>query len=140
MSDVDEKIAMERSHHDARHSNDASRGAAQAAILINGGAATAILAYASKDTSNATLLSSAALALGGYALGVVFGTLMLYSHMKSVHWWMLQWERRALKFEIQRIDRATKRGMRWKTASNVSFGFSILSFFGRIACNGNRFS
>jgi hypothetical protein len=126
--DIDQQLAMERSHQDARHSNEASRAAAQAVILINGGAATAILAYVSKETSSPMLLFPAAVALGGYGLGVVFGALMLFSRMKSVFWWMIQWERRALKFETPHIDRAAKRGMRWVSISNLSFGISILCF------------
>ena len=43
------EFAAKRSHQDSQISNENSRAAAQAAIFINGGAATAILALLSKD-------------------------------------------------------------------------------------------
>jgi hypothetical protein len=39
-----QKFAVDRSHRDAESSNATARATAQAAILINGGAATAVLA------------------------------------------------------------------------------------------------
>jgi hypothetical protein len=45
----DSKYAGERSQQDSRISNENARAAAQSAVLINGGAATAVLAFLAKD-------------------------------------------------------------------------------------------
>jgi hypothetical protein len=43
------KYAEERSQQDSRISNENARAAAQSAVLVNGGAATAVLAFLAKD-------------------------------------------------------------------------------------------
>jgi hypothetical protein len=75
----------ERVHEDFKASNETARAAAQAAIVINGGAATAILAFLSKGTQTPPdLLRAACVSLGLYALGVACGTLsMWYSAQAS---------------------------------------------------------
>jgi hypothetical protein len=61
---------------DFKASNEAARAATQAAILINGGAATALLAFLSKGTPTPPFLMRAAcVSLGLYALGGACGTL-----------------------------------------------------------------
>src|SRR6266446_5820882 len=70
---------------------------AQAAILINGGAATAILAflstYLSKSPSPPTgILGAAALSLMGYAFGVCFGAISIWSSSQASAQFGLAWE------------------------------------------------
>jgi hypothetical protein len=74
-----QKLAASRASGDIQLANEAARAAAQAAILINGGAATAILAYLSKDAHTPpSILSAASWSLMGYAIGVFCGAIALW--------------------------------------------------------------
>jgi hypothetical protein len=77
------QMRHERSLQDAKTTNDLAKAAAQATILINGAAATALLAYAaslSKATSSCAL-KGLPLPLALYAAGVLFGAFMtIFSH------------------------------------------------------------
>jgi hypothetical protein len=64
------EFTRQRVHDDFNASNEAARAAAQAAILINGGAATALLAFLSKATPPPFLVRAARVSLGLYALGL----------------------------------------------------------------------
>jgi hypothetical protein len=64
------EFTRQRVHDDFNASNEAARAAAQAAILINGGAATALLAFLSKATPPPFLVRAARVSLGLYALGM----------------------------------------------------------------------
>ena len=68
----------QRVHDDFNASNEAARAAAQAAILINGGAATALLAFLSKAGTPPFIVRGACVSLGLYALGVACGTLSMW--------------------------------------------------------------
>jgi hypothetical protein len=69
----------ERAHRDLDASIEAGRAACQAAILINGGAATALLAYlagkAGQPGAPGALVRAACIAFGCYAIGVFQGAL-----------------------------------------------------------------
>jgi cyanophycinase-like exopeptidase len=119
------KLALERSNQDAQSSNEHARTAAQSAILINGGAATAILAYFSKDGVSSMISSAVSLALALYAFGVVAGALMMFTRMYAAGQWAESWRSVSVghfgdKFESQ--------AGRWVKASYVFFGCSILCF------------
>src|SRR5690348_13692561 len=71
------KFAEERSKLDAQISNENMRAAAQAAILINGGAATAVLAFLAKEKISDYLMMWVPLVLPGYAFGVAFAAFVV---------------------------------------------------------------
>src|SRR5262245_25959904 len=74
-----QKLAYEARHKDIQAANDSSRAAIQSSILINGGAATAILAYLSKSSATPpSITHAAAWALAFYAIGVAFGALSVW--------------------------------------------------------------
>jgi hypothetical protein len=74
---------LERAKQDIQTANDSARPAMQVAILINGGAATAILAYLSKGTQTPTgIIHAASWALAGYAVGVASAA--------AAMWWQTQ--------------------------------------------------
>jgi hypothetical protein len=54
-------FAVERSHRDSASSNETARATAQAAILINGGAATAVLAFLAKGALPQSVFQTAAI-------------------------------------------------------------------------------
>ena len=72
----------ERAHRDLDASIEAGRAACQAAILINGGAAIALLAYlagkAGQPGAPGALVRAACIAFGCYAIGVFQGALSMW--------------------------------------------------------------
>ena len=129
---TEKDLYAERSQLDSRNLHDASRAAAQATILINGGAATAVLAFVTKE-GIAGLLVPAAYALGGYAVGVVFGTLILYARTRALEWWMRFGSYKALDYAAVRVEGAYRRGVVWERISTICFALAILSFLGASA-------
>jgi len=94
---------QERAKEDAKISNDFARVAAQTAILSNGGAATAILAFlatifdSGDGTANA-IVSAVPTTLGLYALGVFFGVASLLIALWSIERYMLAWRGEGEKY------------------------------------------
>jgi hypothetical protein len=86
----------ERAKIDAKASTDFGRAAAQSAILINGGAATAILALVgsiARDAGTAkTFLPLIPVPLTIYALGVLFAACALFPMSRSLELYMTKWE------------------------------------------------
>jgi hypothetical protein len=66
-------FATERSNNAAKAANENSRPMAQYALLIDGAAASAVIAFLSKDKIDPTILAAAPWALCLYAAGAVFG-------------------------------------------------------------------
>jgi hypothetical protein len=71
----------------AKGTIESARGASQVVVLINGGAATALLALLSKEKIPGSLLGLAPYCLGGYALGVIAGAVMIYFTMRTLDCW-----------------------------------------------------
>jgi hypothetical protein len=85
------QLALERSNQDAKQSNEHLRAAAQASILINGGAATAVLAFLSasigKDNFDPQLAIFAGCAIIGYAAGVACAPFAIwFMNIALKHW------------------------------------------------------
>src|ERR1039457_4579687 len=92
----DQSFASESSHQDAKSANDCMRSAAQAVILINGAAATALLAYSSHIADRTNPLERAIpYALAGYATGVFFGAVIFVLMWHWLEVWMRYWEKKA---------------------------------------------
>jgi hypothetical protein len=92
------KFAAERSHKDAETANRAAESAGRALLLINGGAATAIIAFLARDSVAASFTYM--LGLLAYSMGVVLGAYMLYGAFCMSDWDSLHWR---LIFEESRI-------------------------------------
>lgn len=109
--------------------NDHARSAAQATILINGGAATVVIALSTKEPSiGAHVAKIMPYALGGYALGVMFGALMMFFMIHSIQRWAIVWQGRALGYPTTRIDRARRWGNIWHAVAYICFGVAIILF------------
>jgi hypothetical protein len=100
-ADADEtprqKLAQAARQNDIQASNETARAATQAAILINGGAATAILAFLSNYLTKTPappqgIASAAGLSLLGYALGVGFGAWSMWCSSQAAAQFGLRWE------------------------------------------------
>ena len=130
-------LARERSHEDARQTVATNRMLVQSLILINGGAATAVLAFYGAHTASGSGKSAAMLAIILYCLGVftaIFGG--LYVRRTTQEWssfWELksypEMEEREILMEAHR--RQAVRSKRWSTGllvgSEVFFLVASLS-------------
>jgi hypothetical protein len=121
------RFAAERSHKDSEISNKHSRATAQACILINGGAATAVLAFLAKDKIDPTIFYTVPWCLAGYAAGVFFGASMLFCATQSIDYWHQRWEKIARgKSGIKEEEVAT----RWWRVFCGCFAATMVCFLG----------
>jgi len=118
---IDKELARVRSNQDAQASNQYARSAAYMAMLINGGAATAVLAFASNETATKFDGASIGNGLMGYATGVACGAVMMFLMTFCVERWAEYW--RDIAESRNGKDNkcaATFRG-------NLAYGFFFLS-------------
>jgi hypothetical protein len=124
VADMDDRqrLLAERSHHDAKAANDTARSTAQATILINGGAATAVLAFISKfDTITRAQLCPYAIAIGVFAIGVLSGALIYRFQTLYLEQWIVIHQGKATEDhqEVIARQRAATRWRRWEIRSFV---------------------
>ena len=135
-TDADEtprqKLAQAARQTDIQAANESARAATQAAILINGGAATAILAFLSNYLTKtpappSAILSAAAWSLIGFAAGVGLGAWSMWCSSQAAAQFGLRWE---AFLEGNAADEATylAAGNSWLGRHRNSFGLSILVF------------
>jgi hypothetical protein len=122
------KFAEERSHRDADISNENVRATAQAAILINGGAATAILAFLAKTDIPVVVGRAAPWCLIGYALGVSMGAGMMYCSIRSLDCYQMYWRLFAHGEPDRDGEAERKNGMKWWTRMRTCFYASMIAF------------
>jgi hypothetical protein len=121
-------FAAERSHKDAANSNEMTRSTSQAAILINGGAATAVLAFLAKDKIDPWVLRIAPFCLAGYVIGVVSGALMMYCTVRSLDFYSMRWRLAAHPEEGMDAKRDKALAFRWLNRVRYCFCASMASF------------
>lgn len=119
------KFAAERSHQNASIGYDHAKAVAQAAILINGGAATAILAFLKE--ASASVKGAAPYSLAIYAAGVTFGALMMFATFRSNHLWNMYWQEVAT-FGKGNHPAYAQPAVHWRWAAFAAFGLSIACF------------
>lgn len=118
-------FAIERSHRASQTSNDHSRATAQACVLINGGAAIAMIAFLSKEGIDPRLLYAVPFSLLFYASGVFFGALMMYFATEAMDQWNMYWLARVDR-DAQGANRYDRRARYWWRGYRCSFSLSIL--------------
>src|SRR5437868_4622412 len=121
-------FAVERSHKISQTANEHARATGQACILINGGAATAVIAFLSKDKIDAALLMTVPRILAGYAVGVFFGALMMFCMTQAMEKWNLYWYFKSHGASDSMADKSARGANRWAVGYNWCFVFSIMSF------------
>jgi hypothetical protein len=125
-------FAEERSHRDAVVSSETARATAQAAILINGGAATAILAYLAKDGLEPFVLHRVSWCILGYGLGVVFAACMMFSTIRSLDYYNVRWRDIAFpdgSFKDSPADpTARSKAYRWWQYGQWCFALTMFAF------------
>jgi hypothetical protein len=123
-----QKLAYEARKTDVQAANDTARAATQAAILINGGAATAVLAYLAKEAATpANMVSAASVSLRLYAIGVFFGALSMWCSGQASARFAYMWEAYLDKDQGGQ-NKWLGRGNGWLYAHWGCFALSILLF------------
>jgi len=122
------QFAEERSHRDSQASNENVRAAAQASILINGGAATAILAYLSKDKLDPSVLQEVSWCLVGYSLGVLAAAAMMMGMMRYTDWYHFYWRLTAHPEPGRDPNKIRKKAGLWLKITIGCFIFSMFWF------------
>ena len=126
---VDE-FGRERSHEASKIAYDLSKTTAQSCLLINGGAATAVLALLAKDHVDAAIVRYVPWALGGYALGVAVGAFMLFCVMMMADYWNYFWYHAAYVGNDEDAGAAEAVANRWQWAFYFVFALAIALFLG----------
>lgn len=120
------EFAAQRSHDTAIAANENSRPMAQYALLINGAAATAIIAYLSKEKIDPEVLSMAPFSLVAYAAGVVVAVIGMFCMTESLDCYSNTWRFRALA--TGDAERQRVLGDRYWLAVRMAVFFSIICF------------
>jgi hypothetical protein len=114
------EYANERSQSDAQISNENVRAAAQAALLINGGAATAVLAFLSKEKIDPFLLKTVPICLLGYAIGVFSGAFMTFCMGQALRSWSVAWREYSINPDAD-TGRLNSYASRWHRRGRYAF-------------------
>lgn len=80
-----------RSHKGSELAYELCKSTAQACLLMNGGAATAVLAFLSKDKIDAPLFHAVPYCLALYGVGVAASAVMLFCVMMNADYWNYYW-------------------------------------------------
>jgi hypothetical protein len=123
-----EKFAAERSHKASEVAYDFNKSTAQACMLINGGAATAVLAFLAKDAIDPTILKSAPYCLVGYALGVVSSAMMMFAMMKHASHWNYFWYYGSYHVLEEYARESERRASWWSAVIHACFASAMLFF------------
>jgi 4-hydroxybenzoate polyprenyltransferase len=117
----------ERSHKDYQASIETGRAATQAAILISGGAATAILAFLSKQMPPPPeVVKGASWSLLFYTVGVACGAVSMWSSAYSSASFGSNWEKDF--FNRTKDQKDQQRAECWLLSHRVFMWLSFLSF------------
>lgn len=122
------EFASYRSHQASNLAYDLCKAIAQSCLLINGGAATAVIALLSKDKVDQALLTFIPWALGGYALGVAVSAYMLFCVMMSADHWNEFWYFLSYEVDERKAEREDNLGKKWQKRMNAGFLVAIFCF------------
>jgi hypothetical protein len=121
---IKDPFAAARSHNDAEAANDTAKASAQAALILNGGAATAVFAYIGKGPIDTAVLYAAPVSLTLYAAGVCLAAWMLDKMSSAFSIWSDCWrevaydrrtERKLGDSAAQTLWQQALRQFRWST-------------------------
>jgi hypothetical protein len=123
------QFAITRSCNAASAANDNSRPMIQAAFLINGAAASAVIAFLTKDTIDPVIFRAIPWALVFYGFGVVSSAIAMYFMTEDLDYWNVYWEYIARGESQTKIDAQEKTAVQWWTYVRRLFALSIFWFF-----------
>jgi hypothetical protein len=127
---VDEpSFAETRSHADAQAVHEHARSAAQSIILVNGGAATAALAFAgSYPAIGAASTSLLASGFAAYVIGVAIGAYNMRKLTGATYFYMRAWEDQARGRPEEEIRASFERAHDLKAGGDLHFSLGFLCF------------
>jgi hypothetical protein len=123
-----DEFAEARSHEASKAAYDLCKVIAQSCLLINGGAATAVIALLSKDRADAVLLEWVPWALGSYALGVVGAAVAMFCIMMMADNWNYYWYAIAYTQVDADADEANEKANWWHRWFYTAFVMTIVFF------------
>jgi hypothetical protein len=121
-------FATSRSHQASEIAYNFSRYTGQACLLINGGAATAVIAFLTKDKVDPTLYTIIPWCLALYAAGVFAGAAMLFCEMMNADYWNYHWYYIAYEQDTEEADSCEKIADRWHRGYYFSFIAAVCLF------------
>jgi hypothetical protein len=124
----DDEFAYARSHEASKFAYDTCKVIAQSCLLINGGAATAVVALLSKDRVDQALLIWVPWGVAGYALGVVFSAVMLFCVMMMADNWNYAWYWWSYGGEQETGDECEAKAGLWHRGVYTFFVVPIICF------------
>jgi hypothetical protein len=119
------QFALTRSSNAAIAANDNSRPMAQYALVINGAAASAVIAFLTKDKIDPVIFRAIPWTLAFYALGVATSALTMYFMTESLDLWNYFWELIARGKPQAEIDAQEELADRWWNYVRILFFISI---------------
>jgi hypothetical protein len=125
-----DEFGRSRSHEASKIAYDLCKTTAQSCLLINGGAATAVLALLSKDHVNAEIVRNVPWALGGYAVGVALSAIMLFCIMMMADYWNYFWYHWSYLGNKEDAQASEIIANRWHWAFYVFFALTVILFLG----------
>jgi hypothetical protein len=125
---AEDKFAAERSHKASALAYDLCRVTAQACLLINGGAATAVLALLAKDKVDPALFRTVPWCLVLYALGVTVSAAMMFCTMMMADHWNYFWYNIAYARDREAAEANEVTADRRHKGVYAFFGAAILCF------------
>jgi hypothetical protein len=122
------KFAADRSTRNSQMSNELGKAAAQAVMLINGGAAAAILSFIKGTAVNKVFF---ALGLTGYGAGVVCAAWMMYALNQILYGRSEYWQSYFNPEKLGEPYRSTwkERADKWGDRKDRAFPCSVAFFF-----------
>lgn len=121
-------FATERSNNAAKAANENSRPMAQYALLINGAAASAVIAFLSREHIDPGVYRSIPIALFSYAFGVIAGAIAMFCMTESLDYWNAYWERIARGQAGINTEWEKTKGILCWGAVRLCVGISIVLF------------
>jgi hypothetical protein len=117
-----------RSHDASKIAYDFQKVTAQSCLLINGGAATAVLALLAKDKIDPALLKTVPWCLALYAVGVAASAVMMFCAMMLAEKWNYFWYHFAYTADEARGRANEKKAGGWQKMVRASFVSAMLCF------------
>jgi hypothetical protein len=122
------QFATDRSHKAAEIAYDFCKATAQACLLINGGAATAVIAFMSKDKIDPHLFRIVPWCLAGYAIGVLMSAGMIFCEMMNADNWNYSWYCIAYEGDEKAAEEYQPIADRWHSRFYYLFAATIACF------------
>ena len=123
-----DEFAEERSHEASKIAYDFGKATAQAGLLINGGAATAVIALLAKDKVDHVIFKTVPWCLGIYALGVAASAMMMFAAMMHADNWNYFWYNVGYTADHPTAKEHEKVASFWQLIVRISFTLTIFAF------------